>query len=284
MRIISETARSFLCSLDLNFWIAILSLTVATFTLVINHRTLKSQKETEANTARMSPDKQLGILTDIIRHLYCNLATVIAIQYKLERKGYMVYPSEQHLMKFMVPPDSIPFEQFYKSEEDDKKDGNKYVDLYSQLYSLSLRLRNYNMEVEAAMRHLPDPSISVDIKRTDIERIVNRTVQQIIHLCKVEEGFQNLFRLEHKRFMGKVRTKIVMRHFKYWESAKSGGRDEIPEIRRIIKQSESVTKLADKLYGDRSVAFVVMLIVDASIIANDRTPGNMMIETIPIVF
>lgn len=167
----SETAgNTALCEYDwIALSVAILALVTSFVAMVYAKKTFKSQEntekytlETQGNTQRISIDSQKGLMIDLVRHLYRNLVVTYAVKTKLEHLGYeKCYPSEEHLLKLKVPIENIHLDAFY-----DKKE------LYTEVNKLYLLLRNYNTEIDVALRHFPRREIDVAIKKHDLDTLM----------------------------------------------------------------------------------------------------------------
>ena len=183
----SETAaNTALCEYDwITLAIAILALITSFVAMIYARKTFKSQDRTEkhtlatqGNTQRISLKSQKGLMIDLVRHLYRNLVVTYAIQTKLEHYGYdKYYPSEEHLLKLKVPVENIHLDAFYNKEE-----------LYTEVNKLYLLLRNYNTEIDVALRHFPRQEIDVVIKKHDLGTLMFKPgylVENIMKfLCK----------------------------------------------------------------------------------------------------
>lgn len=250
--------------------VAAASMVIAFITLSVNKKTLISQKETQSNTLRLNPDRQLGIIFDIVRHLYCNMAIVIAIRTILERKNYTVYPSEEHLLKLFIPDNSIALNEFANIVKD--------KDFYGNMYRISLHFRNYNMEVESAMRHLSDNSIiTEDTKRNDIQRIIYRGGFVVDRICEILDKSSEIFGLSRSEIRKYIRQKITARHEKY--VSEGGG---IPQSLDLVRFDDDANGFVTQLYQSDPEAFFEMINTDAQIILNNKTAGGMKINMISL--
>lgn len=249
--------------------VAAASMVIAFITLSVNKKTLESQKETQSNTLRLNPDRQLGIIFDIARHLYCNMAIVIAIRTILERNDYKVYPSEEHLLKLFIPDNSIALNEFANIV--------KNKDFYGNMYRLSLHFRNYNLEVESAMRHLADKSITEDIKKNDIKRIIYRGGFVVERICEILDKSSEIFGLSRSEIRKCIRQKITARHEKYVNEG--GG---IPQSLDLMRFDDDANGFVTQLYQSDPEAFFEMINTDAQIILNNKTAGRMKINVISL--
>ena len=132
------------------------------FTYQAQQRTEQHSARTQGNTQRISLQAQKGLLEDLVRHLYRNLVVTYAIKSKMKHFGYnKVYPSEEHLIKLKVPIHNIHLEAFYSDDMH-----------YKKINELYLQLRNYNEEVEVALKHFCDPQMPEKVKERDFGTLI----------------------------------------------------------------------------------------------------------------
>lgn len=132
------------------------------FTYKAQQLTEMHSAQTQGNTQRISLQAQKGLLEDLVRHLYRNLVVTYAIKSKMRHYGYNnVYPSEEHLIKLKVPIHNIHLEAFYSDDMH-----------YKKINELYLQLRNYNEEVEVALKHFCDPQMPEMVKERDFGTLI----------------------------------------------------------------------------------------------------------------
>ena len=132
------------------------------FTYKAQQLTEMHSAQTQGNTQRISLQAQKGLLEDLVRHLYRNLVVTYAIKSKMKHFGYNnVYPSEEHLIKLKVPIHNIHLEAFYSDDMH-----------YKKINELYLQLRNYNEEVEVALKHFCDPQMPEKVKERDFGTLI----------------------------------------------------------------------------------------------------------------
>lgn len=139
-------------------WFEAATLFVAVIAAVFSYITYRSQKKTEQHTVRTNLYSQRNILIDLIRHFYRNAVVTRTIQWKLQRRKFQAYPSEEHMVKLKVPMETIHL---------DATDEN-----YGAMMDLYLKLRNYNIEVDVAMQHLSSKTIDEDTKSRDLATLM----------------------------------------------------------------------------------------------------------------
>ncbi len=143
------------------FWWDGFNILVAVLALLFSFFTYLSQKNTSDNTQKISQKTQRNLLLDLIRHLYRNFVITYAIKTKLEDINFEGYPSEEHLVKLKIPMENVHLEAFYGN-------GKRY----EVMHNLYLNLRNYNYEIDVALMHFKDKSLSQDTKRRDLKTLL----------------------------------------------------------------------------------------------------------------
>lgn len=138
-------------------WFAILIAFVSLFYAIITYR---SQSQTEKNTMKITEESQREILNDYIRHFYCNLIIVCAIEAKLDRRYNDYYPSEEHLLKLKVDLGDLHPAAFYNHSEK-----------YGHLHELLVKMRNYNTEIDVAILHLCNQEVFDEAKQRDFNTL-----------------------------------------------------------------------------------------------------------------
>lgn len=145
----------------LSLGVAIPAAVFAYRSMVYAKKTLAAQEQTERNTYRLEPEVQKDLLIEMCRHLYRNLVCSYTIGEKMRLSQYLVYPSEEHLVKMKVNLEDIHDELFYKQEDE--------FFMISKLYVL---LRNYNAELDIICDHFRDAKLDTETKRRDIKTLL----------------------------------------------------------------------------------------------------------------
>lgn len=146
-------------ALYLNQWdwfaviIALISLSMGVVTAV-------SQKRTERNTMKITPESQQELLFDYVRHFYINLIVTKAIRAKLNGRFSEFYPSEEHFLKLKVDLASLHPAVFY----------NK-LSYYRRIHELMLMFRNYNEEINVMVKHITTKDLFEDAKNRDFDTL-----------------------------------------------------------------------------------------------------------------
>jgi len=140
-------------------WIAV---SIACISLFYACLTFNSQRKTELNTKKITTESQREILIDYVRHFYCNLIVICAVETKLNKRFDKYYPSEEHLLKLKVDtadlnPDSAAF--------------SNNLNEYKAIHELLLKVRNYNTEVDIAVKHLCDRNVFSAAKQRDLDTL-----------------------------------------------------------------------------------------------------------------
>lgn len=134
-------------------WVAV---GIACLSLFYACVTFNSQRNTEQNTMKITPESQKEILMDYCRHFYRNLVIICAIENKLAEQFDSYYPSEEHLLKLKADLDDLHPAAFYN-----------HHDRYRAIQELLVKMRNFNTEVDVAKVHLCDRHVDHDSKRRD---------------------------------------------------------------------------------------------------------------------
>lgn len=162
------------------FIFALLGAVIGIASLWYTYKTYQSQKETANNTRLLTLDAQRDLFMDLVRHLYRNLVVTYAIKTKLNDCHFKKYPSEIHLLKLKVPVEDIHLEVF----SDDNKN-------YTYMNNLCLLFRNYNMEIDVAIKHFCNKEMDNEIKENDISTLIikpglisYRILDALVHVDK----------------------------------------------------------------------------------------------------
>lgn len=185
---IQEFTRTTAQNTTFEFWWDGFNILIAVIALLFSFFTYLSQKNTSDNTQKISQDTQRNLLLDLVRHLYRNLVITYTIKTKLEDIGFEGYPSEEHLVKLKIPMENMHLEAFYGN-------GKKY----EVMHNLYLNLRNYNYEIDTALMHFKDKSISVETKQRDLKTLLLKpsfltkriliTIYELWELKRVSDDF-----------------------------------------------------------------------------------------------
>ena len=147
---------------DFNFY-GIVATVLALFSLWYTFRAYRSQSLTESNTRNVSIEDQKNKFKDFARHEYRNLVVVMATAVKFFSKENQLdghrtaYPSESHILKLQAGPEDF------------------VLDIDSQMAAtvseMRLLLRNYNIEIEVACKHLQRAAINSDALYRDYDNL-----------------------------------------------------------------------------------------------------------------
>lgn len=171
-------------------WVAFV---VALLSLWVSAVTLWAQLRTESNTKKLSQDAQRTLLNELLRHLYRNYVITYTMRTKMKDIKYKGYPSEEHFEKLKIPMENIHLEAFYG---EDKK--------FQLLHVLYLNLRNYNEEVEVALKHIIDPAIKKQTKDEDFDTLefkVSFLTEKIIETIYKIWGENDSYRVDMRKAM-----------------------------------------------------------------------------------
>ena len=147
-----------------NGWnlIGVFALIVAVWSLIIARKTFKAQNETEKHTQKAPKDAQLGVLKDLPRHFYRNLACTCAAHYSFRSQTTRLkYPSEANILKLTTLPDEfiLPIDSSNDIE-------------YKKMHEEKLLFKNYNLEVEVAAKHFAIKNISDNSLKNDYDNLL----------------------------------------------------------------------------------------------------------------
>ena len=119
------------------------------------------QYRTEKNTMKITPDGQIGLLIDYIRHFYANLLVTEALRQKTGGRYDTHYPSEEHIRKLAVDTEALHPDAFYTMKHQ-----------YNSIHELLILIRNYNIEIETAEIHLCSQDVPGRFKERDFGTLV----------------------------------------------------------------------------------------------------------------
>ena len=156
------------------WWVAIIALVVSAVSMyyaIITYRmqekteinTKKAEENTkkaEQNTKRVSQEAQRKLLNDLLRHLYRNYVITYTMRTKMADINYNGYPSEEHFEKLKIPMENIHLDAFYG--EDQK---------FQDMHVLYLNMRNYNEEIDVALKHIVNPVLKRETKDEDFDTL-----------------------------------------------------------------------------------------------------------------
>lgn len=150
----------------------------AFFSMIFTFWAYISQSRTERNTRNASVDDQVNRFKDFARHEYRNLVVVMATAVKFFSKenqsnGYSTaYPSEIHILKLQAGPDDF------------------VLDIDSQIAEtvseMRLVLRNFNIEIKVACKHLQRPGINKDVLYRDYDNLIFKPLSLVKKACEME--------------------------------------------------------------------------------------------------
>lgn len=128
---------------------------------------------------RISPDIQRSIFIDYFRHSYRNIMVIYALHERLKNRLDDYYPSEEHIIKIKTDISAIYPEAFIS-------DPGKCA----LIHNFMLVVRNANIELDIAIRHLVNKNISSEIKERDLSKIKSRIEYNICRTMEIlDSGF-----------------------------------------------------------------------------------------------
>ena len=120
----------------------------------------ENTKKAEQNTKRVSQEAQRKLLNELLRHLYRNYVITYTMRTKMADINYNGYPSEEHFEKLKIPMENIHLDAFYG--EDQK---------FQDMHVLYLNMRNYNEEIDVALKHIVNPVLKRETKDEDLDTL-----------------------------------------------------------------------------------------------------------------
>lgn len=163
---------------------------VAFFSLVFAAVTFMAQNKTEKHTQKAPKKAQLGVLKDLPRHFYRNLACTCASHIKFRSQTptsgglRKLYPSEANILKLSTLPDEfiLPIDS-----------GNDPV--YRKMHEEKLLFKNYNLEVEVAAKHFAIKGITDTSLTNDYDNLLFKPMFLITRMLE----FQDMITKDEKK-------------------------------------------------------------------------------------
>lgn len=162
---------------DFNFY-GIVATVLALFSLWYTFLAYRSQSLTESNTRNVPIEDQVNRFKDFARHEYRNLVVVMATAVKLfseenQSNGHRIaYPSESHLLKLQAGPEDFVL--------------NIDSKIAAKMSEMRLLLRNYNIEIEVACKHLQRVTINNEALYKDYENLIFKPFFMLRKTCEIE--------------------------------------------------------------------------------------------------
>lgn len=162
---------------DFNFY-GIVATVLALFSLWYTFLAYRSQSLTESNTRNVPIEDQVNRFKDFARHEYRNLVVVMATAVKFFSKenqsnGHRIaYPSESHLLKLQAGPEDFVL--------------NIDSKIAARVSEMRLLLRNYNIEIDVACKHLQRVTINNDALYRDYENLIFKPFYMLRIACEIE--------------------------------------------------------------------------------------------------
>ena len=240
--------------------VSICALFVSIWSYKYTKWTYDEQKIVAKNTQLLNSKSQYGIMVNLVRHLYRNLVCMLAITNKIRISDYKVYPAEIHLQKAKVSLDDIHLE-LYAGDDD----------IYAKLYDLVLQLRNYNLELDAAMAHFANKDLKDEVKEYDIRTLLLKPGQlanQIVEVLSIAyNGEYTLDEIKNDAI-----EKVIQSHQKNLEN--NAGCEQWDKIGSFVDYTNKDNKFLSTIFKDREDEFFKMLNEDARIECGKNTEGE----------
>lgn len=150
---------------------------IALASAVIALITLREQSKTEKHTQKAPKDAQLGVLKDLPRHFYRNLACTCAAHYSFRsQKTRLKYPSEANILKLTTLPDEFILPIDLSSDIE-----------YKKMHEEKLLFRNYNLEVEVAAKHYAVKNITDNSLKNDYDNLLFKPLFLTTHMLELQD-------------------------------------------------------------------------------------------------
>ena len=214
-------------------FVGIVAFMISLGSLVYTYKSYRSQRSTEVNTMNVPIEHQRNKFKDLSRHTYRNLVCTFAAAIKFfdpangEEQHRLAYPSESNLLKLKVQPEDVVMEI--------------NPAMAASVSELRLLLRNYNIEIKVASRHLSRQNISDSAIYQDFDNLLFKPLYLVMRAYKLENDLVNLSQKKkrnesnniNKELLHRTLSTIVQEHF---SKIISGLRNFInkPELHRHI--------------------------------------------------
>lgn len=246
---------------------------ISILALVVSVLAFISQEKVARNTKQLNLKSQYKIMIDMVRHLYRNFVVMWAIANKMRVSKYKIYPAEIHLQKAKVPMDIIHLELFAGRSEK----------VYDELYKLELQLRNYNLELDAAMKHFEQAGLKQEVKEYDINTLLFKPgflANKIVEVLSIAYGKKFLFYFKPKKIKKEAR-KIIEKCSeenvnKFGECKRWDKENEFEPFEKWIRDKNVGTDddFFLKIFDKDKEKFFKMLNEDAKIECGKNTEGE----------
>ena len=241
-------------------FVSIWALVVSIWSYRYTKWTYDEQKIVAKNTQLLNSQSQYGIMVNLVRHLYRNFVCMLAITNKIRISDYKVYPAEIHLQKAKVSLDDIHLE-LYAGDDD----------IYAKLYDLVLQLRNYNLELDAAMAHFANKDLKDEVKEYDIRTLLLKPGQlanQIVEVLSIAyNGEYTLDEIKNDAI-----EKVIQSHQKNLKN--NAGCEQWDKIGSFVDYTNKDNKFLSTIFKGREDEFFDMLNKDARIECGKNTEGE----------
>lgn len=178
---IEDNTRHNLLKDDWNLF-GLIATVIAFASMLFAGRTLSAQKKTEEHTQKAPKSAQMGVLKDMPRHFYRNLACTCAALMKFRAKENISggkrkqYPSEANMLKLTTLPD-----EFILPIDTTK------TEVYQKMHEEKLLFRNYNSEINVASNHFSKQSISDSSLQNDYDNLLFKPFYLISRMFELQD-------------------------------------------------------------------------------------------------
>lgn len=216
-------------------WIAF---AIALASAIIALITLREQSKTERHTQKAPKDAQLGVLKDLPRHFYRNLACTCAAHYKFRSQTTRVkYPSEANILKLSTLPDEfiLPIDSSSDIE-------------YKKMHEEKLLFKNYNLEVEVAAKHFAIKNISDDSLSNDYDNLLFKPLFLTTRMLELQDMITSDSKSEAENGVVYSIYAFVKEHFEKvnFKAFIENKNDEVRLLEAIVNDSDFTKKIGVK--------------------------------------
>lgn len=177
---------------------------------IVSILTWWSQRRTEKHTKNVSIKSQIGMLDDLPRHFYRNLACTVAMLLKYRHNDnkdekneiFKAYPSEANVLKLQTLPEEFILPIDMASDK-----------VFDEMHEQKLLFKNYNIEVAAASKHFSSKNIQEKSLVNDYDNLLFKPIFLITKLCNLYEMLTNSKQWNREEYVSNVICTFVMEHF-----------------------------------------------------------------------
>lgn len=184
--------------------IAIISLALAGISLAYTILTLKSQRQTEANTTRiMKPEIQEFLLKEILLKVFDGYIRLSTLKRLYEDTEFKSYVSEEKMTDLKIETSNIHADLFYSNSDN-----------WRCMQGLSDMIDAFNSRIDVCVEHFKNPKINHKFLANEVERLINIEANIVSTWSKVMSlvyGYHN--NIEEQKVIDYVVNKMDVSNF-----------------------------------------------------------------------